>query len=148
MDTLLAILHHFAAFGIVAAQAIEVTMLRGALDAARLERLAKVDRLYLVALALAAGAGAARVVLGPKGAAFYVGNPVFWLKVAAFAAIVAFALAPARRFVAWRDASRRDAAFEPGADDAAAMRRHVFRAAHVVLVVLVAAPLMARGLGL
>ena len=40
MDLALAIVHHLAAFGIVAAQAIEVTMLRGVLDAPRLERLA------------------------------------------------------------------------------------------------------------
>jgi putative membrane protein len=148
MDVALAIVHHLAAFGIVAAQAIEVTMLRGTLDATRLERLAKVDRLHLVALVLVAAAGAARVVVGPKGAAFYVGNPVFWIKVAAFAAIAALAVAPARRYLGWRDAARRDAAFVPAADDAAATRRQVFRAAHVVLVVLVAAPLMARGVGL
>ncbi|HMS78027.1 MAG TPA: DUF2214 family protein [Burkholderiaceae bacterium] len=148
MDLALAIVHHLAAFGIVAAQAIEVTMLRGALDAPRLERLARVDRLHLVALALVAAAGTARVVVGPKGAAFYVSNPVFWLKVAAVAAIAALALAPARRYLRWRDAARRDPAFEPAAADAAAMRRQVFRAAHVVLLVLVAAPPMARGIGL
>ena len=86
--------------------------------------------------------------VGPKGAAFYVSNPVFWLMVAAVAAIAALALAPARRYLRWRDAARRDPAFEPAAADAAAMRRQVFRAAHVVLLVLVAAPPMARGIGL
>ncbi len=68
-DIVLAIVRHLAAFGIVAAQAVEVTMLRGTLDAARLERLAKVHRPHLVALALVAAAGTARIVLGPKGAA-------------------------------------------------------------------------------
>ena len=147
-DATLAFLHHLAAFGLVAAQAVETTTLRGPLDAPRLERLALVDRLYLGALALVVVAGTLRVLAGPKGAAFYAGNPAFWAKVALVVAIVALAVPPARRYRAWRASARRDPGATPSADEVARMRRLVLLAAHAVLGVLVAATLMARGIGL
>jgi putative membrane protein len=147
MDVLLAFVHHLAAFGAIAAQAVETTALRSGLDAARIERLVKVDRLYVVSLALVVVAGFARVLAGPKGAAFYTGNAVFWAKLALVAAIAALAWPPARRFRAWRDAARADGAFVPADAEVAATRRHVVRAAHVVVGVLLTATLMARGIG-
>lgn len=148
MDPVLAFVHHLAAFGLVAAQAVQTTMLRGPLDAPRLRRLVAVDRLQAAALATVAVAGTLRVIAGPKGAAFYLPNPLFWLKVAAVAAMAVLALGPARRYRAWQQAAQADPAFAPSAGAMAATRRPVFIAAHLLVVVLAAAVAMARGLGL
>jgi putative membrane protein len=148
MDLLLAILHHLAAFGIVAGQSIAVTMLRGTLDPPRLARLATIDRLHWIAIGLVVAAGTGRIFTGAKGAAFYVANPSFWAKMVLVAAIVALSVAPARRYVEWRNAAAADPAFRPPDQVVVATRRLVFWASHLVLFVLVAAVLMARGIGL
>jgi putative membrane protein len=148
LDAALAILHHFGAFGVVAAQAIEVTMLRGTLDRARLVRLVKVDALYGVSAALVLGAGLARVAWGPKGAAFYTGNPTFWIKLGLFALAAALSVAPTLRFARWAAAAGRDEAWRPDADEVARTRGQVIGGAHLLVGVMVAAALMARGIGL
>jgi putative membrane protein len=148
MDLLLTILHHLAAFGIVAGQSIAVTMLRGTLDAPRLARLVMIDRLHWVAMALVVAAGTGRLFTGAKGTAFYTANPSFWTKMALIAGIVALSVEPARRYVRWRDAAVADSGYRPPDPLVAATRRMVFWASHLVLFVLVAAVLMARGIGL
>ena len=148
MDLSLAILHHFAAFGIVAALSIEVTMLRGTLDGPRLLRLSRVDLFYALAAGLVLLAGIGRVLLGPKGTAFYVGNPVFWIKMALIALIAAMSIAPTLRYLRWARTARTDPLFAPAPGEVAQTRRLVFWQAHLVLFVLVAAAVMARGIGL
>jgi len=148
MDLFLAILHHFAAFGIVAALSIEVTMLRGTLDGPRLLRLSRVDLFYALAAGLVLLAGIGRVLLGPKGTAFYVGNPVFWIKMALIALIAAMSIPPTLRYLRWARTARADPLFAPAPGEVAQTRRLVFWQAHGVLFVLVAAAVMARGIGL
>lgn len=146
LDAALALPHHAGAFGLVSAQAMAVTMLRGPLDAPRLARLVAVDRLGRVALGLAASAGPAREARGPKGAAFYLANPSFWPELALVAVIAGLSAAPARRLRAWHGAARQDPGWRP--DAAAGARRQRTGATHVVVGVPVAAVAMARGIGL
>ena len=80
--------------------------------------------------------------------AFYLPNPLFWVKVAAVAAMFALAVGPTRRYRGWQRATQADPTFAPSADVMAATRRPVFIAAHLLVVVLVAAAAMARGIGL
>jgi putative membrane protein len=147
LDATLAIVHHLCAFGVVAAQAIEVTMLRGTLDAARLRRLLRVDALYGLSAGLLLGVGLARVAWGPKGVAFYTGNPTFWIKLALFGAVAALSVAPTLRFARWAAAAREDPAWRPDEDEVARTRRQVIGGAHLLVGVMVAAALMARGIG-
>jgi putative membrane protein len=59
-----------------------------------------------LAAVLALGSGAARVVWFGKGAAFYLHNPVFYIKLALFAAVGLMSIPPTLQFLRWLRGSR------------------------------------------
>ena len=91
--------------------------------------------------------GTARVFFGAKGVGFYVGNPVFWTKVALFIAVALVSIKPTFAFAHWRRAARDAAGYSvpPGAVQSA--RRLVLVELHLLALIPLAAVLMARGIG-
>ena len=120
LDLSLAILHHILVFGLVAMLMAERVMVSSAPIDVR--RLARLDGGFGAVAGLILVVGAARVIWGGKGWAFYESNPFFWAKVATFAIIGLVSIAPTRRFLAWAKAARSDAGFQPAADPAAGLR--------------------------
>lgn len=147
IDALLAIVHHLAAFGLVALLVAEVVLVRGTLDADTIGRFGRVDGLYGFAAVTVIVAGIARVVFGAAPAEFYLGNVFFWLKMGSIGVIAIISVLPTARGMAWRKAAAADASFLVPAGDL----RLVRRAIHVELAILplipVSAALMARGIG-
>jgi len=136
-------------FGIVAALAGELALMRpAAMSAHTVRLLGRFDAAYgVLALAIVI-VGFARVFHGAKGADFYLHNPVFWLKVGAFAVMGLLSIKPTLRIRAWLKIQQTDAAFVPSPDDVAAQRRQMMFSIHVFVIIPVAAALMARGVGL
>ena len=141
-DLALAIAHHIAVFGLVMMLATEA----GALRAERpdVALLARLDAGYGGASIAVLAIGAARVVWGAKGWAFYAENPYFWLKIGAFLLVGLASIAPTRTFLRWRQAARACAAYEVPAGELARMRLWVRAEMALVLVVVTAAAAMAR----
>ena len=81
MDAFLSITHWWFVLALVVTLGIELALCRGALDRPAVERLTLADGLYGLSSGLVLVAGTARVVFGAKGWVFYVGNPVFWIKI-------------------------------------------------------------------
>ena len=147
IEALLAYAHLLAILTLVVFIASEAALCRPEwLNAAAVERLVTVDRVYGIAAGAVFLTGLARVFLGVKGGAWYGGNWLLWLKVGLFAAVGLMSIGPTRRFLAWRRAVRADGRLPP-ADEVRRVRRAVMRQAHVIPLIPLAAVFLARGWG-
>ncbi len=141
-DLILAILHHIAVFGLVAALAMEGAMLRApVIDPARLVRL---DAVFGATAVLTVAVGVSRVVWGGKGWAFYEANPFFWAKIGLFAAIGLISILPTLAFFRWRRAAAGDPAWAPPAAEVKRVRLWVGLEALLLVPLLASAAAMAR----
>jgi putative membrane protein len=147
LDAALAIVHHLLAFGLVGLIMAEWALLRGAITAESVRLLPRVDAAYGVTALLLLAVGGLRVSYGAKGAAFYGGNPVFWLKIALFIAVGLASIAPTLRFIRWSRTLKASAVL-PDAQAWAGARKLAVLELHLLAGVIVCAALMARGVGL
>jgi len=145
MSTLFAFLHHLCAFTLVAAVAIEFTLVRQELTIASARRLQVTDAV----LGIAAGAlliiGLLRVFYFEKGASYYFHSHAFLTKFSLFIIIGLLSIVPTREFLSWRGAIK---AGQVPVVDAGKLRRvsaviHAELAA--IVVILLCAAIMARG---
>ncbi|HZP94238.1 MAG TPA: DUF2214 family protein [Burkholderiales bacterium] len=142
-EVLFAYLHFLSVIALGAMLVAELLLLSAA-DALAARRLAWIDLGYLAAAIAALGSGVMRVGWYGKGAAFYLHNPVFWIKLALFVAIGLISITPTRYFLRWRREAPEGGA--PAAETAYVRR---FVAVEIVLAAFLplAAVLMARGIG-
>lgn len=143
-DLILAILHHLAVLALVVLMTVELMLLQPGLTSRNLRSLIKVDAAYGASAGLVIGIGLARVFWGIKGADFYLGNPWFWTKMAAFVVIGLLSIPPTIAILKWRNAQRQDTGFLPSADDIARLRRFVKHEAALLGIVFASAAVMAR----
>jgi putative membrane protein len=145
MSTLFAFLHHLCAFTLVAAVAIEFTLLRGELTLSSARRLQVAD----LVLGIAAGAlfviGLLRVFLFEKGAAYYFHSHAFLLKFALFILVGLLSIIPTMEFLSWR--SPINAGQVPVMNPK--QRQRVITVIHgeltAIVIILLCAAIMARG---
>lgn len=147
-DLILAIVHHLGVFTIAGIIAAEWALVRPEMSVAKIRQVAKIDALYGIAAGLVLLVGFARVFFGLKGSEFYLQNPVFWAKIAAFAVVGIVSIAPTLLFISWRDKAKNNPSFVPSADEIAIVRRYVKIEAHVFVLIPILAAAMARGFGL
>ena len=141
-DALWAVLHHLAAFALVAVLFAEWSLTSRPLDPSRLQLLGRLDSSYGALAALVLTLGGARLVWGAKGLGFYTDNPVFWFKLGCFALIGLLSIVPTVRILKWRRA-----AALPGHDTVLQTRRWMGAQLLLLPVLLLLATLMARGVG-
>jgi putative membrane protein len=145
-DAWLAIAHHLAVFGVLAVLAIEWALVRPGIGAADVDRIARVDAAYGALAAVVLAAGFTRVFAGDKPTDFYLENPVFWAKIAAFAVVGLVSIGPTLRYVRWRRAAAGGGG--PAAGEVAAARRAIAIELAVFATIPALAAVMARGIGL
>jgi putative membrane protein len=144
IDAVFAYAHFFAIGCLVAVLAMETALLRDGPTASVIERLAKIDLGYGMSAVLILIAGAGRVGMGLKGAAYYMDNPAFWVKMGLFVLVGLASVPPTLQFIAWRKALKKNPNFAP---DTAALRRvRMHLKAQWILLALIplAAVVMAR----
>jgi len=122
-DLLLAMAHHLLVFGIAALLASEAALLRPGLNPQQLRLLGTLDSLYGIFAVLILIVGFGRVFFGVRGSEFFLTNPWFWAKLAAFAIVGILSAPPTIRFIAWRRHAKTDAGFAITADDVRWVRR-------------------------
>jgi putative membrane protein len=147
-DLLLAIAHHLLIFALLGLLAAELASVGAGLSPRRIGLLAGLDRAYGGVAVLILVVGFARVFLGAKSAEFYLLNPMFWAKIAAFLAVGLLSIVPTMRLIAWNRRLRADPAFVPAAGEIAAVRRFLLAEAAVFPLIPIFAAAMARGYGL
>ncbi|MEQ1881034.1 MAG: DUF2214 family protein [Burkholderiales bacterium] len=140
---LVAYLHYVAMVSIAVCLAYEYKVCVPGLSPEQARSLAKVDLFYLCAAILAIATGIARVIWFGKGIDFYLGNPVFYIKLALFLAMGLISLPPTMQFLSWRRASIK-------VSDYQVLRVRRFVAAELILLACIpfAAAIMARGIGI
>ena len=109
VDFLLSALHFLLAFALAAILAAQGVLLRPGLSAQSLSAAANLDRIYGATAGLLLVAGFGRVFYGAKGSQFYLDNPVFWAKIACFAAVAVLSIPPTVRLIRWTRQWRRQA---------------------------------------
>ncbi len=146
MEPGLAYLHYLSILLIAGFLTGELLLCRPGLDAAGARLLPRVDVVFFVSALVALATGLLRLFL-VKGAAFYLPNPVFWVKMALYLAIALLSIGPTGMFIRWSRAAARDGVAPPPGEVAIARRL-----IHVELGLLALMPLMAvlmaRGVGL
>ena len=147
LEAILAYLHLLAILTMVVFIASEAALCRVEwLNAAVVERLAKVDRVYGIAALAVIATGVARTWWGVKGTAWYWTNPLLHLKLTLFVVVGLISIAPTLQFLRWRKALRNNAAFRVRETDWTSARRLVLIELHLVALIPFAAVLMSRGL--
>ena len=121
--------------------------LKRPLDAAGLRRLLAADNLWGMAAALWIATGLLRAFGGlEKGSEFYLRSPLFWVKLALFAAILALEIWPMVTFIRWRIQQGRGQTPDTSRARAFYVINHVEMA--LVVAIVFVASFMARGFGL
>ena len=120
---------------------------RGPLDAAGLRRVFYADGWWGIAAAIWLGTGLVRVIGGlEKGMDYYLQNHVFWGKMALFVGLVALELSPMMTLMRWRVQVGRGETPDTGLAERFA--RISYMQALLVLLIVLAATAMARGIGM
>ena len=147
MATFLAFLHHVAAFGLVAALTAELVLLRGEI-APQMRRLAVFDAAVGVCAGVLVVVGLLRVFYFEKGAYYYFHTWTFIAKLTLFLIVGLVSIVPTREFLSWRKAVQQGQAPSVSPDKVRSLRSIMhWELVGVVLIILMAA-LMAKGVGL
>ena len=149
MTEVLVVYLHYAAMTMISVfLAIEYLTCVPGLAREKVKLLARVDLLYLIAALLALATGAARLVWFGKGPGFYLHNPVFYLKLALFAAIGLISIPPTMQYLRWMRLFKTESAAIAAEFEVLRARRYVLAELVLLAFIPLLAVLMARGIGM
>lgn len=147
LESLLAYAHFVAILTLVVFMTSEAALCRPEwLNAAVVQRLARVDKVCQMAALAVLLTGLARTYWGAKGMGWYWHQPMLHLKLTLFVVIGLISIKPTQAFGRWRRQLEAGAAL-PSDDDVRGVRRLVMVQAHLLMLVPLAATLLARGVG-
>ena len=147
LEAILAYLHLLAILTMVVFIASEAALCRVEwLNAAVVERLAKVDLVYGIAAVAVLATGVARTWWGVKGTAWYWTNPLLHVKLTLFIVIGVVSIFPTLTYIRWRKALRTSGAL-PAEAEIRKTRKLVMVQAHLLAVIPLVAVFLARGFG-
>jgi putative membrane protein len=147
-DALLAYFHFAAMIGMAAMLAAEFAALSEGAAPGHLRRLKRLDGLYGLFALLTLVSGVARLLWGAKGSAFYLGNPVFHVKIGLFVLVGLVSIYPTIQYFQWTDAATGNTDFAPPSAVLARIRSLIITQFVVLASIPLAATLMARGIGM
>jgi putative membrane protein len=145
LDAVLAWLHFLLAFTLVAALCAQFVMLRPQINDGVARLLRRVDLFYGGSAGLLILVGVARVVFGAKGWEYYVTQPFFWAKMAAFGFIAILSIVPTRLYRRWVKCYDHEWTYTPPEAEVRRVRHYVMLEVRSVVFLLLFASLMARG---
>ena len=145
MSTLFAFLHHLAAFTLVAAIAVEFTLIRQDLTLAAARRILASDAVYGISAGALLVIGLLRVFYFEKGAAYYFSSHAFTAKLSVFIALGVLSVVPTVEFLSWRKALRAGQAPEPTDKKIRLIRLFLHGELIGIVIILLCAAIMARG---
>jgi putative membrane protein len=147
-DLILAAAHHLLMFGIAALLVTELVMVFRGLSGSAIVVLSRLDVWFGVSAGSLLVTGFMRVFFGARPEAYYLQNPVFWAKIAAFAIVGFLSIVPTIRFIRWAQPARRDRSFQPPPEELRTVKRFILLESGIFLLIPVLAAAMARGYGL
>lgn len=146
-EAILAYLHLLAILTMVVFISSEAALCRVQwLNAAVVERLAKVDLVYGIAAIMVLVTGVARTVWGVKGTSWYWTNPLLHVKLTLFIVVGVISIFPTMTYFRWRKTLRSTGAL-PAEADILKTRKLVMVQAHLIALIPLVAVFLARGFG-
>ena len=147
LEAILAYLHLLAILTMVVFISSEAALCRVQwLNAAVVERLAKIDLVYGIAAIAVLATGIARTMWGVKGTSWYWTNPLLHVKLTLFIVIGIISIFPTLTYMRWRKTLRASGTL-PVEADIRKTRRLVMVQAHLIAVIPLVAVFLARGFG-
>ena len=145
---LMAFLHHVFAFTLTACIVYEFIAYRKNMSIAEIRRIQRVDLAYGISAGLLILVGLLRVFFFEKGPNFYMNNPFFWVKMNAFLVVGLLSIDPTIRYIRWNRTLRQSAVPEISEQEYRRTRLLLWLEVVGLGVILLAAALMARGIGM
>jgi putative membrane protein len=145
---LMAFLHHLAAFTVVATLAVEIALFRPPLTLLQARRLQLTDLIFGIAATAVLVVGLLRVVYFEKGAHYYWHDAYFIVKFSTFVVAALISIYPTVTFLSWGGAIKSGAAPSVAPERYRRVRACLMLELAAIVVILLCAPLMARGFGL
>ena len=143
----MAFLHHFAAFTLVAALAVEVALFKPPLSLVQARRLLRTDFIFGAAATVVLVVGMLRVAFFEKGREYYWHDLYFLIKFGAFIAAALISIYPTRTFLSWSRGLKAGVAPEVPEAHTRRVRLCLMLELTAIVVILGCAALMARGIG-
>ena len=147
-SALVAYLHYVAMISIAVILVLEYLACVPGIADNRIRKLARVDLFYMAAAVLALGTGTARVVWYGKGAAFYLHNPVFYIKLALFVAVGLMSIPPTLQYLRWLRSLGSGASNVAADYQVLRVRRYIAVELILFAFIPLMATFMARGIGI
>ncbi|MBC7875629.1 MAG: DUF2214 family protein [Anaerolineales bacterium] len=147
INSLMATLHHIFAFAVTATLVYEFVAFRKNLTVEEARRILHVDSAYGISAGLLIVVGLLRVFFFEKGSAFYLNSNMYWIKMALFIIVGLLSIYPTVRFLKWRTALKENKAPEITDDEFKRIRLFVHLELTGIVLILLVAPMMARGIG-
>ena len=145
---LMAFLHHLLAFTLTACLVYEFIAYHKNMGLAEIRRIQRVDLVYGISAGLLLLIGLLRVFFFEKGINFYLNNPFFWVKMAAFLLVGLLSIDPTIRYIRWNRTLRQNEIPEISETEYKRTRFLLSLEVIGIAVILLAAPMMARGIGM
>lgn len=146
LDAILAYLH----FGLIITLAgllfSELALYRQHLERASHALLSKIDIGFGAVAGFVFLSGAARVMFGVKGAAFYMHNPMFWVKIALFVIVALLSIPPTTHYIKLGRENPGSGPIDVDAATYARMRGFLIAEVCILMLIPLFAVLMARGM--
>lgn len=146
LEAVLAAFHLLAILTMVVFLSSEAALCRSEwMNAAVVQRLARLDLIYGIAAAAVLATGLARVLLGAKGVGWYVSQPLFHVKVTLFVIAALMSIKPTLVIRRWLRELQGSGQL-PAGQQVLATRRWIMWQAHLIPVIAVIAVFWARGM--
>ncbi len=147
MSSLFAFLHHFAAFVLLGALAIEFVLLRETLTLSVAQKLRATDMIFGIAAGVVLVVGLLRVFYFEKGASYYFSNVPFMVKLTLFIVIGLVSIYPTVTFLSWKRAIGAGQIPVIGAGKLQRLKLAIHLELAMAAGLILCAALMARGVG-
>ena len=148
VNSLMAALHHIFAFTLTACLIYELIAYRKGLTVEEARRIQRVDLVFGISAGLLIVVGLLRVFFFEKGSNFYFHNSMFWIKMGLFMMVGLLSIYPTIRFLKWSALLKENKAPEFPDDEYKRVRLFLALEAIGIFLILFAAPMMARGIGM
>lgn len=148
MSALFAFLHHLAAFILFAALVTELVLIRSELTPSNARRILVADVIFGASAGILLVVGLLRVAHFEKGATYYFHTWTFIAKLTLFIVIGLISIRPTLEFLSWRKAVAQGQAPSVSADRLRLLRMIIHLELVGVVVIILMAALMAKGIGL
>lgn len=147
-NSIMATLHHLCAFALTACLLIEFVTYRKGLTVEEARRIQRVDLWYGVSSGLLIAIGLLRVFYFEKGSNFYFHNYFYWIKMALFVVVGLLSVYPTIRYIKWNPVLAENRSPEIPDGEFRNIRLLLWLELTGIGLILFAAPMMARGLGM